>query len=122
MRLLRPLVGVLLLISGVTHVAQLWVYPNDSTAKLAAAFGVVYFIIGLLVLLSRSGIAIWASLVFPIIGAILGVIRFLSFHANPFTEFHLFVDALVIVICVYLLATGNATRAAKTPSSVGAAR
>ena len=91
-----------MLISGVTHVSQLFVYGFGESVIGASVFGVIYFVIGIL-LLGRTRWALWAGAVLPTIGGILGIYRFFFLHTNPFTVFHVVVDLAVIPICVYLL-------------------
>jgi len=102
--------AVLLLISGVTHVSQLFVYERKGSVIGAAAFGVIYLVIGALLLGETRG-ALWAGAIAPAIGGLLGLYRFLVLHPNPFTIFHLIVDVIVVPICIYLLVSiGNVPR------------
>lgn len=87
MKRIRRIAGMLMLISSVTHVLQLLVYPLEHHVLGAAAFGIMYFFIGLF-LLRRSLIALWLGAILPSIGGVLGVYRFLFLHPNPFTIFH----------------------------------
>ncbi len=97
----RKLAAVLMLISGVTHVAQLAVYPAKAHVVIAALFGALYFAIGLFLLTPKRA-ALWCSALFPLIGGILGILRFIK-HPNPFSVFHVIVDIVVIAISVRLL-------------------
>ncbi|MDJ0713353.1 MAG: hypothetical protein QNJ54_03915 [Prochloraceae cyanobacterium] len=99
---LRKLAATLMLISGVTHILQLFVYPAEFHVLGAAAFGVVYFIIGIL-LLGYSRTALWLGAILPSIGGVLGIYRFIFLHPNPFTVFHVAIDLVVIPICTYNL-------------------
>jgi len=56
---LRAIAGTLLVISGVTHVTQLYVYPPEGHVIGAALFGVVYFLIGIGIVAKRSLIMYW---------------------------------------------------------------
>jgi hypothetical protein len=94
--------GVLMLVSSVTHVVQLQVYPLEHHVIGAAGFGVLYFFIGFF-LLRRRRLAIWFGAILPTIGGILGVYRFVFLHANPFTVFHVIIDLIVVPICIYYL-------------------
>lgn len=91
-----------MLISSVTHVVQLQVYPLEHHIIGAAGFGIIYFFIGLL-LLRRNQIAFWLGAILPSIGGILGVYRFWFLHLNPFTVFHVSIDLIVVPICIYEL-------------------
>ncbi len=64
MNQLRRLAGMLMIISSVTHVLQLKVYPLSHHVIGAAAFGIIYFFIGLF-LLRRSRLALWLGAILP---------------------------------------------------------
>lgn len=104
----RQVAGVLMLISGVTHVVQLYFYPANHSARGAAIFGGIYFALGLYVLLSKGRAALWLTAILPSIGGALGVWRFLQLHRNPFSVFHVAVDLIVVPCCIYLLMKRNA--------------
>jgi hypothetical protein len=98
----RKLAGMLLLISSVTHLMQLLVYSLEAHVLGAAAFGIVYFIIGLM-LLRIGRLALWLGAILPTIGGVLGVYRFIFLHPNSFTVFHVAIDLVVVPICIYYL-------------------
>ena len=100
--------AVLMLISGVTHVAQLAFYGAETSAIGASLFGVVYFVLGLL-LLGKGRAVLWFAAILPTIGGILGVYRFLHLHRNPFSVFHVVVDLIVVPCCIYLLTRKQAS-------------
>ena len=102
MKQLLKLAAMLMLVSSVTHVVQLQVYPPEHHVIGAAAFGIIYFFIGLF-LLRRNRLALWLGAIMPSIGGILGVYRFLFLHPNPFTIFHVLIDLVVVPICIYNL-------------------
>ena len=102
MNQLIKLAGILLIISSVTHVVQLQVYPLEHHVIGAAGFGIIYFFIGLF-LLRRNRLAFWWGAILPSIGGILGIYRFLFLHPNPFTIFHVAIDLVVVPICIYRL-------------------
>lgn len=102
MKQLLKLAGMLMLVSSVTHVVQLQVYPLEHHVIGAAAFGIIYFFIGLF-LLRCNRLALWLGAIIPSIGGILGVYRFLFLHPNPFTIFHVLIDLVVVPICIYSL-------------------
>ena len=102
MNQLTKLAGILMIISSVTHVLQLRVYPPEHHVIGAAAFGIIYFFIGLF-LLRRNYLALWLGAIMPSIGGVLGVYRFLFLHPNPFTVFHVLIDLVVVPICIYNL-------------------
>ena len=100
--LVRKLAGALLIISGITHVVQLAVYPAEGRVIAAASFGITYFLIGVF-LIGRSRFALWWGSILPTIGGLLGVYRFLFLHSNPFSVFHVVIDVVVVPVCIYLL-------------------
>ena len=107
----KRLVATLLFVSSLTHVAQLAVYSRDTHIIAAAAFGVVYGAVGLLLVRgSRAGL--WLAITLPSVGGVLGIWRFLFVHRNPFSVFHVAIDVLVVSICGYMLCRGHEARRA----------
>ena len=98
----RRLAAGLMMLSGVTHVAQLAVYPAHAHVVTAAVFGLLYFLIGLYLLRPKRA-ALWCAALFPMIGGGLGIYRFIVLQPNPFSVFHVIIDIVVISICVRLL-------------------
>ena len=106
----QHLVAAFLIVSSLTHMAQLAVYSRD-THVIAAAFGVVYFVVGMLLVRgSRSGL--WLALTLPSVGGVLGIWRFMFVHRNPFSVFHVAIDVLVVSICGYMVFRGHEARRA----------
>jgi hypothetical protein len=103
---LRRLAASLLLVSGVTHVIQLPIYGAEHSVIGATIFGGIYFAIGL-ALLSKSRMALVLGAIFPSIGGVLGVYRFLHLHPNPFSVFHVAIDLVVVPACIFLLLRGD---------------
>ena len=102
MKRINTLAGMLMIISSVTHVLQLKVYPLEHHVIGAAAFGIIYFFIGFFIL-RRNHLAFWMGAILPSIGGVLGIYRFLWLHPNPFTIFHVAIDLVVVPICIYNL-------------------
>uniref|UniRef100_A0AAU1M3R7 Integral membrane protein n=1 Tax=Streptomyces sp. NBC_00148 TaxID=2903626 RepID=A0AAU1M3R7_9ACTN len=98
----RVLAGLLLL-SGVTHLAQLAVYQHEANVLGAAAFGAVYVVIGVAVL-GRRPAALHLAAVLPTIGGLLGIYRFFFLHTNPFSVWHVALDLIIVPLAVTLLA------------------
>lgn len=96
----RKFAGMLLIVSSVTHVMQLFVYSLAVHTIGAAVFGIIYFIVGLLLLLRTKPLVFWLGAILPTIGGILGIYRFFFLHPNSFTIFHLAIDAVVVPICI----------------------
>lgn len=104
----RQIAGVLMLISGVTHVVQLFFYPANHSAWGASIFGAIYFALGVYLLRSDARAALWLTTILPSIGGTLGMWRFLHLHRNPFSVFHVAVDLIVVPCCIYLLVRKDA--------------
>ncbi len=98
---LRKTAAILMMISGVTHVGQLFVYGRQFTVAFAAAYGSLYFFIGV-GLWRRARRAPFLGAVLPSIGGVLGLYRFFFLQRNPFTVFHGIVNLIVIPSCIYL--------------------
>ncbi|WP_228991919.1 hypothetical protein [Streptomyces sp. DH8] len=113
----RALAGLLLL-SGVTHLAQLAVYQHEANVLGAAGFGAVYFMIGIAIL-GRWPAALHLAVVLPTIGGLLGVYRFLFLHTNPFSVWHVVLDLIIVPLAVRLLARPR-TEPPGTPSGAPA--
>jgi len=101
---IRKSAGTLMLLTGIGHVALLGVRPMSPELAITAAFGVGYFLIGI-VLWRGARTALWAGLILPAIGAAL------SFAANPpgkggwtpiGTAF-VAIDIVVVLACLWLL-------------------
>ena len=96
------LIAFLLLVSGVTHITQLWFYELNKITIGAALFGIVYFIIGALLLIGFR-IAVLLSAVIPLIGALGGMYRYLKIERLKLIIFHLMIDIIVITLSFYLV-------------------
>ena len=105
------LVAALLFVSSLTHVVQLAVYSRETHVITAAAFGVVYGAVGLL-LVRGCRASLWLAITLPSIGGVLGIWRFMFVHRNPFSLFHVAIDVLVVSICGYMVFRGHEARRA----------
>ena len=105
---LRQMDSILLLITGVTHGAQFLLQQASATNTPAgAAFGLVYFVIGLLLL--RSGrLPLWLGAVVPGIGAVLGALLLLA-NRDAVLVFHVVINLIVFPSCIYLLVQGRSS-------------
>ncbi len=106
---LRITVGILLIISAITHVMQLIVYGVEGHVFGASIFGIAYFILGiLLVKYQESKPLSIIGAILPAIGGTLGIGRLILFYIlesgeiNFFIVFHVVVDVIVIPSCIYV--------------------
>ncbi len=100
---LRWIVAGLMLLSGVTHTAHfLFWRPSPANTLIAAAFGVCFFVTGVLLLRSGS-IGLWLGAVLPGIGALVGALIALTNPGQWLPVFHAGISAFVWLACVFLL-------------------
>ena len=97
--------GVLLVISGITHVMQLWVYGAEGHVLGAVAFGVIYFVLGVWLLKDILNLNLTlAAAIIPLIGGVLGLGRLYLFYLkesgemNWFIIWHVLVDLYVVPV------------------------
>jgi hypothetical protein len=102
----RRLAGTLLVVSGITHLAQIFVYDDAAVLAGVALFGVLYFAIGCLILGGRRS-GLWLGATAPVVGGIGGTIRLFLVQPNPFSAVHVLIDLVVVPICVYELGVAN---------------
>jgi hypothetical protein len=102
MERLRPTASALMLISGITHTVHfLFGGASVRNSPLTAAFGLCFFVIGILLLRPRP-IGLWFGAVVPGVGGALGTL--LSFVApGPLLIIHTLVAWVASIICGYLL-------------------
>jgi hypothetical protein len=103
----RILAGGLLVLTGVVHVLQLFAGPMNIGAAFTVLFGVLYVLIGVLLLWRPQHIWYITGIVVPLLGLAMTVLGILT--ANAFTMLHLFyiVMDVVVVVCCILLVTGK---------------
>ena len=103
---LRQMASILLLITGVTHGAQFLLQGASATnTPVGAAFGLVYFVVGLLLLRSRR-LPLWLGAIVPGIGAALAGLLLLA-NWDAVLAFHVAINLIVFPSCIYLLAQGR---------------
>lgn len=100
---LRALAAALLLLSGVAHVAVIAGDPMTGTAAVVGGFGIVYFLIGLLLFRVEGRAELWAGVIVPAIGGTLGVLNAKPGSATTASLTMLAVDVVVPLICLWLL-------------------
>ncbi len=106
-RILSNLIVLFLSISAVIHISQLAIFGIGLSVIIVAFFGVVYAILA--VLHYRK----WTysphfSILFPAIGASLGIYRFVTIMANPYTVADVALDLFFIIpLSAYLLRSGG---------------
>jgi hypothetical protein len=100
-RKLRDLAAALMLLAGITHVAQLWIYTLGGTTIFAAMFGVVYFLIAL-GLAGNSRFTLWLGVIIPALAVVAGEPHQPSSVVN-LTPLNLGINSVVLFLCGYTL-------------------
>lgn len=102
MKAIRYFASLLMLITGVLHVLPMFSEPRDPNALPMLAFGIIYFGIGVLLLL-RIRLSEILGILFPLIG--LGTCFFVVGMKNWDTILGIMaiIDAIVIICCILLL-------------------
>lgn len=101
-RKFRDLAASLMLLAGITHVAQLWFYTLSGTTIFAALFGMFYFLIAL-GLAGRSRFTLWTGVMIPGLGVAAGIQRYLGPSPVNLTLLNVAINLLVIILCGYTL-------------------
>lgn len=102
MHRVRFLASALLLFTGVAHGAK-YLASSGADGPGMAAFGVIYFVLGLL--LRRPGAwPLWLAAVLPAVGG-LGGVGLLRAQFDPVLALFVAIDVVVVACCVWLLAT-----------------
>ena len=101
-RKLRNLAAALTLVSGVSHVAQLWFVALDGPALFAALVGILYLLLGL-GLAGRSRFSLFLGVALPAVGCAAAWQRLLLELGGSFPPAHIAVDIAVIALCLYVL-------------------
>ena len=114
---LKSVAGVLLIVSAITHVVQIFVVGFEWHDIGAAFYGSTYGILGILLIIVSSQdvstimkkVITLGGIIWPLIGGILGLNRLINIELkihgeiNWFIIFHVIIDSIVIPICIYSL-------------------
>ncbi len=102
MKSIRLLAGLLLLITGVLHIAMYMKAPDDSGSIGLLVFGIIYSITGLL-LFTREWYPVYLGFILPLIGMTLSIIKFGFPVLISMLALFKLIGVIVIVCCGYLL-------------------
>ena len=114
---LKVIAGILLIISAITHVLQLFIVGFEWHDMGAALYGSTYGILGILLIIVSyqdvstimKKIITLVGIIWPLIGGLLGLNRLINIELkihgeiNWFIIFHVIIDCIVIPICIYSL-------------------
>jgi len=98
--LLHITLGILMIISAVTHISQLFLKVKRKI--LPSIAGIIYFLLGIFLILN-SKTAIILGIFLPFLGGLGGSYRYLKVERVKLIIFHIFIDILVVAGCVYLI-------------------
>ena len=99
---LRNIAATLLTLSGISHIATLWIRDIDLAALVTALFGAVYLFIGI-GLYGQSRFALFTAIIFPGIGAALALKTYELSSFSTLGISQLGVDFIVIAISAVVL-------------------
>ena len=101
-RKLRNTAAALMLLSGLTHVGQLWFNVLDGEVIIAALLGMFYLLISL-GLSGQSRFSLWIAVLLPATGAFLASPRVLANPQQALLLWHILADLGVVLLCLYIL-------------------
>lgn len=105
---LRRFAGILLIVSAITHIIQLIFVGFEWHDLAAALFGVIYGILGLLLIFLKENKPITiVAIILPVIGGTLGLVRLITIeiaqhnYINWFIVWHVLADIIIVPCCFY---------------------
>jgi hypothetical protein len=99
----RKTAGYLMLLSGVTHPAQMLFYGTSPEVLGPALQGSTFLLVGAL-LLTPYRFALWVAIALPGMGGAGAVYRILALEPTAFTYFHALIDLVVVALAIVCLA------------------
>lgn len=103
MKTARLLAAVLMGVSAVTHLVQLFIMNFQADVLVAGlVFGLIYAVISI-GLFVNSKAFYYIGTILPTIGGILGIYRYLFVRPNWFSLFNVGIDLIVVPSCIYLI-------------------
>ena len=102
MKTIRLLAGILLVITGVLHIASYIKAPDDPGSIGMLVFGIIYGITGLL-LFTKKMFPVYLGLILPLIGMTIAIIKFGFPVLISMMGLLLLIDVIVIICCAYLI-------------------
>jgi uncharacterized membrane protein HdeD (DUF308 family) len=102
MKTIRPLAGILLLITGILHVV-LYIKAPDAPGSIGLLiFGIIYTVIGFL-LFNKKIYPVYLGLIIPLIGMTLSIIKFGIPGLISMLALFKLIGIIVVICCGYLL-------------------
>ena len=94
----RKIAAGMMLLSGITHPAQMLFYGSNPEIRGPAMSGTIFFFVGLF-LLTRFRLALWVAIVLPLMGGVGAIYRIVEAAPTVFTYFHAAIDFAVVGLC-----------------------
>jgi hypothetical protein len=102
MKTIRYFAAVLMLVTGVMHILPVFTTPDDPNALPMLGFGIVYFAIGVLLILNIK-IAEILGIGIPLVGLAIGFFKIGLKNWDTMLTIMFIIDAVVVVCCIFLL-------------------
>jgi hypothetical protein len=102
MKTIRYFAAVLMLVTGGMHILPMFTTPKDPNALPMLGFGIVYFTIGVLLILNKK-IAEILGIVVPLAGLAIGFFKIGLKNWDTMLTIMFIIDAVVIICCIFLL-------------------
>jgi len=99
---MRNIAATLLTLSGISHIAMLWIRDINLPLLVSISFGIVYLFIGI-GLYGQSRFALFTAIIFPGMGAALALKTYQLSHFSNLGLTQLGVDFIVIVFSAIVL-------------------
>jgi uncharacterized membrane protein HdeD (DUF308 family) len=98
----RLLAGILLVISGILHIAAYFKAPDSPGSIPVFSFGVIYMIVGFL-LFNRKKFPVYLAIILPLIGMTLSLIKFGIPELISLSALFKGLEIIAVVCCTVLL-------------------
>jgi|WetSurSiteA1Bulk_404760.scaffolds.fasta_scaffold00479_8 hypothetical protein len=104
MKTIRFLAAILLVVTGVWHIALFFKASDDPDSLPLLIFGVAYALTGLL-LFTRRKLWVYLGLIIPLTGMVAAIIKIGYVNFDLTMKVLILIDIVVIACCAYLLLT-----------------
>jgi len=109
MRTFRLLAGILLLTSGILHIAAYFKAPDSPGSIPVLSFGLIYMIVGSL-LFNRKKYPVYLAIIVPLIGMTLSLIKFGIPELISLSALFKILEIIAVVCCCVLLIKSQETK------------
>ena len=104
MRYIRLIIAALLILTGILHVVQFWILGNSFDRISYPVGGIVYFTLGILLLLVKARWVIWLGVLLPAFGLASSLVNVISTQNMPaIYPLLVVIDVIVVIGSIILL-------------------